>query len=239
MDLSILIVGSSGLIGSNLVDELQKDGLDIIKADIASQHEPSKKQFNIDLSDELDVAAKLGEINSKWKITGIVNCAYPKGPNYGRGLQDVSNEDFCTTLSLHVGSYFNLMSQTTKILQSEELSFINFSSIYGSIAPRFEIYHGIEITMPIEYAAVKSAIIQITKYFAKYYQKSKMRFNCISPGGVYDGHNVKFKTSYEAYTGEYGMLDPVEIAPTVKFILSDGAKHINGQNVMLDDGFHL
>ena len=47
---------------------------------------------------------------------------------------------------------------------------INMSSIYGAIAPRFAIYTGTNMTMPVEYAAVKSAIIHLTRYFHPCFQ---------------------------------------------------------------------
>ena len=37
------------------------------------------------------------------------------------------------------------------------------------------------MSSPIEYSAIKSGIISITKYLAKYYKKNNIRINCISP----------------------------------------------------------
>ena len=34
---------------------------------------------------------------------------------------------------------------------------------------------------PIEYSAIKSGVISITKYLAKYLKNSNIRVNCISP----------------------------------------------------------
>ena len=40
------------------------------------------------------------------------------------------------------------------------------------------------MTSPLEYSAIKSGIISITKYLSKYYKKRNLRVNCISPGGI-------------------------------------------------------
>ena len=46
---------------------------------------------------------------------------------------------------------------------------------------------------PIEYTAIKSGIISITKYLAKLFIKKNIRVNCISPGGIESKQPVKFK----------------------------------------------
>ena len=39
------------------------------------------------------------------------------------------------------------------------------------------------MTMPVEYAAIKAAIIQLTRYFARYFKRSGVRCNALSPVG--------------------------------------------------------
>ena len=46
--------------------------------------------------------------------------------------------------------------------------------------------------MPVEYAAIKSSIIQLTKYFAQYFKKDNIRVNCLSPGGILDNQPESF-----------------------------------------------
>ena len=40
------------------------------------------------------------------------------------------------------------------------------------------------MSSPIEYAAIKSGVISITGWLAKYYANQGIRVNCVSPGGV-------------------------------------------------------
>ena len=56
---------------------------------------------------------------------------------------------------------------------TEKFSLVNFSSIYGVIPPKFDIYEGTSMTLPIEYAAIKSAIQHISRYLAVYTKGSK------------------------------------------------------------------
>jgi NAD(P)-dependent dehydrogenase (short-subunit alcohol dehydrogenase family) len=107
---------------------------------------------------------------------------------------------------------------------------INIASIYGVIAPKFEIYKSTELTTPVEYSAIKSGIIHLNKYFSKYLKGKNIRVNCISPGGIINNHTEVFKENYRIHTLNKGMLI---------YLLSDMSKYINGQNIIIDDGFTL
>ena len=88
-------------------------------------------------------------------------------------------------------------------------------------------------------AAIKSAIISLTKYFAQYYKKSGIRVNAISPGGILDGQSKTFLDRYNSHCASKGMLDPEDVAKTAAFLISDQAAYVNGQNLIIDDGFSL
>ena len=72
----------------------------------------------------------------------------------------------------------------TTFFFSENLVLI--SSIQGIQAPKFEHYKNLNMNSPIEYSAIKSGIISITKYLSKYYRNKNIRINCVSPGGIKD-----------------------------------------------------
>ena len=92
---------------------------------------------------------------------------------------------------------------------------------------------------PIEYSAIKSGIISITKYLAKYYQKKNIRVNCVSPGGIKDNQPALFIKRYKQYCNSKGMLDGSDISNLIIFLISDSSKYINGQNLIIDDGWTL
>ena len=96
-------------------------------------------------------------------------------------------EGFCENINLHIGGYFLITQQVSKVMMRQNYgNIINICSIYGFAVPRFEIYECTEMTTSVEYAAIKGAIINLTKYLASYLGKYNIRVNCISPGGVYD-----------------------------------------------------
>ncbi|ENO1894603.1 SDR family oxidoreductase, partial [Vibrio vulnificus] len=118
-------------------------------------------------------------------------------------------------------------------------SLVNISSIYGVVAPKFEIYNNTPMTMPVEYAAIKSAIQHLNKYVVSYVNDSRFRINCVSPGGIFDHQPEAFLQAYKEKTHGAGMLDVEEVVGSVLFLLSEQSRYVTGQNIVVDDGFSL
>ena len=95
------------------------------------------------------------------------------------------------------------------------------------------------MTMPVEYAAIKSGIQHLTKYITKYTFGTKFRANCISPGGILNNQNKKFLDAYNSNCRSKGMLDVDDIIGTTLFLSSDLSNYICGQNIIVDDGFSV
>ena len=173
------------------------------------------------------------------RVDGAVNCAYPRNARYGRKFFDVEFADFTDNVGSHLGSYFVFMQQCAKyaVERGEPFSLVSMSSIYGVMAPRFEVYEGTEMTMPVEYAAIKSAVQHLTSYVTKYTRDSLFRANCVSPGGIFAQQDEQFIARYRSFTRSKGMLDAEDITGAVLFLLSDAAQYVCGQNIVVDDGY--
>jgi len=109
----------------------------------------------------------------------------------------------------------------------------------GVSPPKFDHYEGTNMTSPIEYSAIKSGVISITRWLSKYYKNKNIRVNCISPGGILDGQDKIFLEKYKESCNSKGMLDPKDISGSLLFLISDNSKYINGQNIIIDDGWTL
>jgi NAD(P)-dependent dehydrogenase (short-subunit alcohol dehydrogenase family) len=92
---------------------------------------------------------------------------------------------------------------------------------------------------PIEYSAIKAGVVAITKYLAKYYKNKNIRVNCISPGGILDNQPEIFLENYSNNCNSKGMLDSQDLNGALIFLLSDSSKYVNGQNIIVDDGWSL
>lgn len=195
----------------------------------------------LDITSATSIDALIARLRERHgRVDGVVNSAYPRNRHYGRKLEVVTYEDFCENTNLHLGGYF-LVSQRFGLCFRAQGSgnIVNMSSIYGAMPPRFEVYAGTAMTMPVEYAAIKSAVIQLTRYFAQYFKGTGVRVNCLSPGGILDKQPDSFLREYNAHCNGKGMLEPGDVADVLVFLLSDASKFITGQNIIVDDGYSL
>jgi len=255
----VIVTGGSGLIGRNFIRAILEHGGTAIIADInerTSKEELIKLKdtygaeqisfFKLDITSAKSIARLIEVVSITYgKIDAIVNAAYPRTKNWGKSFEDITYRDFCDNVNLQLGGAF-LVSQQLGIFFKKQGygNIINLSSIYGIIAPRFEIYgnaafHGNTMTVPIEYSAIKSAIVHMTKFMAKYYKGCNIRVNCIAPGGIFDKQPAKFLKNYNFYGMNKGMLDQTDLNGTLVFLLSDGSKCVNGQTIIVDDGWTL
>jgi NAD(P)-dependent dehydrogenase (short-subunit alcohol dehydrogenase family) len=174
------------------------------------------------------------------QVDAVVNSAYPRNARYGRPLEEVEYGDFCENVSLHLGGCFLVAQRFARYFSAHgEGNIVNIASIYATVAPRFDLYAGTSMTMPVEYAAIKSGIVHLTRYFAQYYKKAGVRCNALSPGGIEDRQPQEFIDRYALHTGPTGMLRPGDVGGALVFLLSDAARHVTGQNLIVDDGFSL
>lgn len=246
---TILIVGAGGLLGATLVHALLDAGASVVASDIQQDNLEHIFKSRIDAGDPIflhildisDETALRKFLNRYERLDGAVNCTYPRNQKYGSHFFDVTLADFNENIALHLGSHFQFMQACSlKFVETKHpFSLVNISSIYGAIAPKFDIYKTTSMTMPVEYAAIKSALVHLTKYTAAYIADSNFRVNCISPGGLLDGQPQEFLDAYKSHTFGKGMLDARDIVGTILFLLSEHSKFLNGQNIIVDDGFSL
>lgn len=248
----VVISGGGGLLGKSFCWALAERGHIVIVSDIDrnKSEEVAKKiseagykadAYVLDITNKTSIDDLIKNIVRKYnRIDAVVNCAYPRNNNYGKPLEEITYNDFCENINIHLGGYFLVMQRFARYFcKCSGGVIINISSIYGTMTPRFEIYSGTEMTMPVEYAAIKSAILHLSRYFAQLYKKQGVRVNCISPGGILASQPNQFLEKYDAYCGTKGMLDADDVVGVLIFLLSNDSRYINGQNFIVDDGFSL
>lgn len=247
----ILVLGAGGLLGSQTVSALLQQGAKVLAADINFvQMQDRLINLGIDIDNsqlfllQLDVNNENSVIDffkTIDKLDGAVNCSYPRNKAYGKHFFDVTLADFNENLSLHLGSAFLVTQQCAAyfLREKEPFSLVNISSVYGVIAPKFNIYKNTQMTMPVEYAAIKSSLIHLNKYVVKYVADSNFRINSVSPGGIFDYQPEDFIKAYKEQTLGKGMLDINDVSGAIVFLISDQSRYMNGQNLVIDDGFSL
>ena len=243
----IVIIGGAGLIGKTFVKCCISEKNKLIVIDNCDSSLFTKLNLKIDKFISADInnleslknSIKL--ILNEWKeIDCVVNTAYPRNDNYGQSFFEVDPKDFDSNLSLHLGGYFRVMQEFSKIfLQQGFGNIINISSIQGVSSPKFDHYSNTEMVSPPEYTAAKSGLIALTKYLAKYLKGKNIRVNSISPGGVLTNQPLSFQEKYKDSCINKGMLDPEDLCGALLFLISDSSKYVNGQNIIVDDGWTL
>lgn len=251
----IVVTGGCGLIGSRFVTALADAGATAVAADIDAEKASALAQRLMDEQPDRRVEGAACDITDAvsldrmrddllrrhGRIDGLVNNAYPRNARYGSMVEDVTFSDFRDNLSMHVGGYFLTMQRLLPALREAPKggAIVNMGSIYGVVAPRFEVYDGTRMTMPVEYAAIKSGVLHLTRYFAQYLKRDAVRVNAISPGGIEDGQPQSFLAAYNAHGGTKGMLDADDLVGTLVYLMGDGARFVTGQNIIVDDGWSL
>ena len=249
-DKVVIVTGGAGLLGRTFCQAIADNGGIAVVAeyDIAiaerlctSLENASIVPAQVNITNKISVETLIATISKKYgKIDALVNSAYPCNKNYGKHLFEVTYNDFCENLGMNLGGYFLTSQQFATYFEKQGYgNIINLASIYGVIAPRFEIYDNTPMTMPVEYAAIKSGLIHLTKYMAKYFKGKNIRVNTISLGGIEDKQPESFLRAYKEFCLNKGMLNAKDIAGTVLYLLSDLSEFVNGQNIVVDDGFTL
>lgn len=252
-DTVVVVTGGAGLLGRSFVNAIVNQGGIVVVADLNAEAaiktaedievtNPGRVEaMPLNITDKASLMALIAKTQDRYgRIDAVINNAYPRNENYGRKLENVTYEDFCENINLHLGGYFLVAQQFGLFFRTQGSgNIINMASIYGAMPPRFEVYADTCMTMPVEYAAIKSAVIQLTRYFAKYFQGDGIRVNSLSPGGIMDRQPEVFLQKYNAHCNMKGMLAPSDITGTLLFLLSDASKYITGQNLIVDDGFSL
>lgn len=246
---TILVAGAAGLLGCTLSVELQRRGARLVLADLslgalterlsaAGLDLTSVELHQTDFNQPDAVRALFDQYPA---LTGAVNCTYPRTSSYGRHFFDVTLDSFNENVQLHLGAAFVFVQQAARHFQQhrQPFSLVNLASVYGVVAPRFDIYLDTPMTMPVEYAAIKAAVLQLTKYVTCYVNDSAFRANAVSPGGILDRQPEAFLQKYQQQTCGKGMLDPLDLCGSIAFLLSDDSKYLQGQNLIVDDGFTL
>ena len=249
-DKVVIVTGGAGLLGRTFCQAIADNGGIAVVAeyDIAiaerlctSLENASIVPAQVNITEKNSIKALITTISQKYgKIDALVNSAYPRNKNYGKHFFEVTYNDFCENLGMNLGGYFLTSQQFATYFEKQGYgNIINLASIYGVIAPRFEIYDNTPMTMPVEYAAIKSGLIHLTKYMAKYFKGKNIRVNTISLGGIEDKQPESFLRAYKEFCLNKGMLNAKDIAGTVLYLLSDLSEFVNGQNIVVDDGFTL
>lgn len=241
----IIVTGASSGIGAQCAIDCSRMGAKVVlvarnkerlKQTLEQCEEPSRHMIMpLDLSSSeglkeavKDVVAKVGKIN------GVVNCA---GMSSVTPLKLVTDELLDQFFRTNVYSAINLSKEVTRVGNYDKevgCSIILFASIMGLCGEKCK-------TM---YSATKGALIAAARSMACELAKNKVRVNVVSPGAIETPINAKLPHMADPELRKeledkhlLGLGECSDIANACIYLLSDAAKWVTGQNIVVDGGY--
>jgi len=120
---------------------------------------------------------------------------------------------------------------------------INIISTYGIVPPNQSIYeslskkNGFEIIKPMAYPVTKAGLSMVTKYLSTYLGESGFNVNGMAPGGIENGQDQEFISSYSKHVPMGRMAKVDEMLETLLLLATSGSDYINGQIIAVDGGW--
>jgi len=241
---NIIITGASSGIGRTCAIECSKSGakvhlvarnLDKLNA-VATHLGDNVHTINsLDVTRSEEIEPLVREIvKVHGKIDGFIHSA---GVQYIQPLRTMDKQHFLDVFSINTISAFDFSRILTKKLHCSDsgLSLVFISSVM-SVAANAGL---------TSYCASKAALVGGARAMAIELAPKNIRVNCVSPGTVSDTRMTEglqdsiSDDEFQRIVNEYpmGLGDTQDVAKMCVFLLSDDAKWITRQNIVIDGGY--
>ncbi|MDO8269082.1 MAG: SDR family oxidoreductase [Candidatus Levybacteria bacterium] len=238
-DKVILVTGGKGLLGRAIVNDLRAKGAIAIKSDLFHSGKLDEFDLHCDITSMDSIKEAIAWLVNRFgRVDGWVNNAYPRTKDWGADFLDMQEDSLKKNVDWQLNSYILCCQQIIKqMIKQKSGAIVNMASIYGVVGNDFTIYKDTGLTPPAAYPAIKSGLIGFSRFLASKYGELGIRTNVVSPGGIFDHQHAEFVKRYEEKVPMKRMGTPEDIAPAVSFLLSEEAKYITGQNLVVDGGW--
>lgn len=227
--MKVIVTGSEGLIGEQICKYLAEAGYAVYGVDNhVNTYKKRYEKLVCDLTDEEVVNYLL-----KIKADALVNCFAYNPTLPGKPVLEQSVEDFRKYMEINLVALFNVCKRFA--LNNKKGSIVNFSSTYGIVSPRKDLYEN-GVHKDIAYSVSKAGVVILTKQLATHLAPNT-RVNCIVPGGVYNNQDKQFVENYSKQCPMGRMMDKKEIAPLVEFLISKKSSYCTGGVFTIDGGW--
>ncbi|MCA9915547.1 MAG: SDR family oxidoreductase, partial [Anaerolineae bacterium] len=159
-------------------------------------------------------------VDAYGRIDAVVNNTGhpPKGD-----LLAIPDEDWHSGMDLVMLNVVRMARLVTPYMQEHGGAIVNIST-FAAFEPTK--------AFPVS-ATFRAALAAFTKLYADEYAAAKIRMNNVLPGFI-DSYPESEEILTQIPMGRYGKVE--EIASTVRFLLSNEAAYITGQNIRVDGG---
>lgn len=231
----VLVTGGSRGIGAATATLLAEQGRKVVVVDI--QPEPIAGAIlwpaPFDVASEDVVVAGIADIEqAHGPIAGLVNAAGIFGKMHR--LEKVRMEQWDREVDIDLrGTFMVARSVGVRMAQRRHGAIVNVASVAGMTSGPIHAY-----------TAAKAGVIQVTQTLAAEWGRAGVRVNAVSPGftrtvaleaGIASG--AMNKALMERYAAMNRMVEPIEVAQAIAWLLSPMSSAVTGINLPVDAGF--
>jgi len=247
-DKIVLITGGYGHLGKAITESLLFHGAKVyVLARDKNAFETAFASVNPKLFFEYCDVAETDSIKKAYKsihdkeqrIDVVINNAmFTKG----QSPESMTDAEWQTGIDGTLNSVFRCIREIIPYF-SEGGKIINVSSMYGVVAPQFEVYDDFpQFLNPPHYGAAKAGVIQLTKYYASYLGKRGVTVNAVIPG-PFPSSEVQKQTGFvealQSKTCLNRIGQPEDLAGAFVFLASEASNFITGQSITVDGGWTI
>jgi len=235
-----LITGASGGIGSAIAKEVASLGYSLYLH--YNENEKAVKSLSEDLvSKGVESYLVKADLTQKDGVESVVDqlqhpidtIVHNSGKSLFGLMTDFDQKTVDHMVQLHISTpYMLTQALLPTMITKRSGNIIVISSIWGLTGASCEVL----------YSMVKGGQISFVKALAKEVALSGIRVNAVAPGAINTNMLQEFTEddlqgiSEEIPMGRIG--EPIEVANTVGFLLSDKASYITGQVLSVNGGWH-
>ena len=252
-DRVVVLTGAGGLLGTQYAEGLSQYGANMELADIdfsrckelantlSKKYDVNPLPIKVDISNKKSVQSMVKKILKKYsKIDVLINNAAYQGNDKIRKTKfsDLPLSIWNKAISVNLTGMFLCSQEIGKVMEKQKRGvLINISSTYGIVAPDQRIYGNSGQNAAIFYSATKSAVLNLSRYLASYWQEKGIRVNTLSPGGVEKGQESEFIKKYSEKTMLGRMAKKDEYVGAILYLASDASSYMTGSNLIVDGGW--
>lgn len=258
-DKVVVLIGSTGILGTEYVNFLSSKGANVVIGDInldtckdyatkvKNKYNTNPLPLYIDLYEEKSILDFYSEIMSYYgKIDSVINNSQVKPKGFYDSFENYTKDTLMRVLEGNtVGMTISCQEACKVFLKQGYGNIVNVASIYGITGADQRLYDGVEniynpkerFSSPVSYAVSKAGVVNLTKYLASYYREKNIRVNCLTPGGVFDNHDDNFNNNYSTRTLLGRMADRKEYNGAILYLVSEASSYMTGGNLVVDGGW--
>ena len=218
---NVLLIGSGGLIGSNILSHLKDNEYNVIDVDFPKIDVRSITSIS-------DFTTNLNSLKIDCVILGFGLNDHVKKNTSRNIIENIVTDDIQRYLDVNLLGVFNVVQAFIKL--NPKIKFIHLNSMYSKSIPHPKNYNGDH--KDIGYVVSKSAANALIKYFSAHYPKAT--FIDLIIGAVENNQPDFFRENFRNDIVRENLLDSITICNHILFYIE--SEYVTGIEVDISGG---